>query len=393
MLSYRYLIVGGGIAADSAIQAIRKIDPSGTIGVICREDHSPYDRPPLSRSLWFGSNIDDIWRNTGNLGADLYISRTATTLFPDKRILYDHEGQIYSYEKLLIATGSNPRQLETDIEDIVYYRNLDDFFKLKALVEKYGHFCVIGGGFIGTEIAAALVSQKKEVTMIFPEKGILGSILPTTISKQLLTVMKSNGITMVPEELATGAEKIGREIVIKTNRDTILAFDGVIASMGTNPETAIASTGGLKLDGGGGILVDDHLQASKPGVYAAGDVASFPSKTLGSVMRYEHVDNAKAMGAAAGANMAGGDVAYDYLPEYNSQIFDIQYHAVGDVSARYNYVIDWTDEPTSCNVYYLVNGRVRGILFWNHRGGIEAARALIAENKAHNVHTLKGLLP
>ncbi len=122
------------MAADSAIQAIRKIDPSGTVGVICKEDHSPYDRPPLSRSLWFGSNIDDIWRNTGNLGANLHLSRTATSLFPEKRILYDHEGQIYSYEKLLIATGSTPRELESEIQDIVYYRKLDDYFKLKALV-------------------------------------------------------------------------------------------------------------------------------------------------------------------------------------------------------------------------------------------------------------------
>ncbi|MEX2718927.1 MAG: NAD(P)/FAD-dependent oxidoreductase [Candidatus Sigynarchaeota archaeon] len=391
-MSYRYLIIGGGIAADSAIQAIRKIDPSGTIGVICKEDQSPYDRTMLSRSLWFGSNIDDIWRNTGNLGVSLHLSRTATTLFPDKRILYDHEGQIYGYDKLLIATGSTPRQLETDLDDILYYRNIEDYFKLKALVEKHDHFCVIGGGFIGTELAAALVSLKKDVTMIFPDKGLLGSILPMTISKQLLSVMRSNGITMVPEELATGAEKIGREVVIKTNRDTILAFDGVVVAMGTNPETAIASTGGLKLDGGGGIIVDDHLQATKPAIYAAGDVASFPSRILGSIIRYEHADNASAMGAVAGTNMAGGNVAYDYLPEFKSQIFDMQYHAVGDVSARYNYVIDWIDEPASCNVFYLVNGQVRGILFWNHRGDIEAARALISERKAHNVHTLKGLL-
>ncbi len=393
LLSYRYLIVGGGMAADSAIQAIRKIDPCGTVGVICKEDHSPYDRPPLSRALWFGGNIDDIWRNTGNLGANLHLSRTATSLFPDKKILYDHEGQIYSYEKLLIATGSTPRQLETGVDDIVYYRGLDDYFKLKTLVEKHEHFCVIGGGFTGTEIAAALISLKKDVSMVFPERGPLASILPMTISKHLLSAMKSKGMTMMAEETVTGAEKIGREIVLKTNRETMLAFDGVVAGMGSIPEAAIASTGGLKLSGGGGIIVDDHLQSSQPGIYAAGDVAGFPSKVLGSAIRYEHADNANAMGAFAGTNMAGGDVAYDYLPEYKSEIFDITYHAVGDVSARYNYVIDWKDEPASCNVYYLVNGRVRGILFWNHSGDVVAARALISEDKAHNVHTLKGLLP
>jgi 3-phenylpropionate/trans-cinnamate dioxygenase ferredoxin reductase subunit len=393
LLNYKYLLVGGGMSADSAIQAIRKVDPIGTIGVICKEDHSPYDRPPLSHSLWFGGDVDDIWRNTGNLGAILHLSRTATSLFPDKRILYDHEGQIYSYEKLLIATGSTPRQLESSTNDIVYLRGLDDYFKLRTLVEKHEHFCVVGGGFIGTEIAAALASQRKYVTMVFPEKGPLASILPMTISKHLHAAMASKGISMVADELVTGAEKIGREIEIKTNRGTMLAFDGVVAGMGSIPETALASTGDLRLNGSGGILVDDRLRASKPGVYAAGDVASFPSKALGSVMRYCHADNANAMGAAAGANMAGGGVAYDHLPVYSSAIFGMQYLTVGDVSARYNYVIDWKDEPASCTVYYLVSGRVRGILFWNLSGDIAAARALIIEGKSHNVHTLKGLLP
>ncbi len=381
------------MAADSAIQAIRKTDPSGTIGVICKEDHSPYDRPPLSHSLWFGKEIDDIWCNTGNLGANLHLSRSATSLFPDKKIIYDHEGQIYSYEKLLIATGSTPRHLESSPDDIIYLRGLDDYFMLKALVDKHEHFCVIGGGFIGTEIATALVSMNKSVTMIFSEKSPLASILPMTISKYLLSVITSKGITVIPEELVTDAEKIGREIVIKTNRQTMLAFDGVVAGMGTDPETALASTGDLRLNGSGGILVDDHLQTSKPGIYAAGDVASFPSKILGSIMRYEHADNANAMGAAAGCNIAGGDITYDHLPEYSSTVFGMQYHAVGDVSARYNYVIDWKDEPASCTVYYLVGGRVRGVLFWNLPGDVAAARSLIREGKAHNVHTLKGLLP
>jgi NADPH-dependent 2,4-dienoyl-CoA reductase/sulfur reductase-like enzyme len=392
LLSYKYVIVGGGMAADSAIQAIRKTDPSGTIGVICKEDHSPYDRPPLSHSLWFGKDIDDIWCNTGNLGANLHLSRSATSLFSEKKIIYDHEGQIYSYEKLLIATGSTPRQLESGPDDIIYLRGLDDYFKLKALVEKYEHFCVIGGGFIGTEIATALASKNKSVSMVFPEKGPLGSILPMTISKHLLSVMKSKGITAVPEELVTGVEKIGRELVIKTNRETMLAFDGIVAGMGTDPETALASTGELKLHGSGGVLVDDHLQTSKPGIFAAGDVACFPSKVLGSIIRYDHADNASAMGAAAGLNMAGGDVAYDHLPVYSSSVFGMHYHAVGDVSARYNYVIDWKDEPASCTVYYLVGGRVRGVLFWNLPGDIAAARSLIHEGKVHNVHTLKGLL-
>lgn len=381
------------MAADSAIQAIRRADPSGTIGMVSKEDHSPYERPPLSRSLWSGGNIDDIWRNTGNLGVNLHLNRAATSLFPDKKVLYDHEGQIYSYEKVLIATGSTPRKIENSIDDIIYYRGLDDYFTLKALVEKQEHFCVVGGGFLGTELAAALAARDKDVTMVFPEKGPLASILPMTVSKELLSVMVSRGIKVAAEELVTSADKIGREVVVKTNRDTLLAFDGVVAATGTIPETTIASTGDLKLSGDGGIAVDDHLRASMPGVYAAGDVASFPSKLLGSVLRYDHADSANAMGAAAGENMAGGDVAFDHLPEYSSRIFGTEYHAVGDVSARYNYVIDWKEEQSVCNVYYLVNGRVRGILFWNHPGDVVAARALISENKAHNVHTLKGQLP
>lgn len=379
------------MAADTAIQAIRKIDPIGSIGVISKEDHSPYERSPLSNVLWRGMDVDDIWRNTGNLGVNLHLARTATSLFPDKQIVYDHEGQIYSYEKLLIATGSSPRQLDDSPDEIIYLRGLEDYFKLKAFAEKHEHFCVIGGGFIGTEIADALVAQKKDVTMIFPEKSPLMSLLPLTVSRQLFAAIKARGVILVNEELVTGVEKIGRDLVVKTNRDTMLAFDAVVAAMGAVPETGLASTCDLKLFGNG-ILVDDHLRASKPGIYAAGDVASFPSHALGSIMRFDHAGNANAMGFAAGENMAGGDVVYDHVPEYGSTIFGMQYRAIGDVSARYNYVIDWREEPERCTIYYLVGGRVRGVLFWNLQGDVEAARALITEHKSHNVHTLKGLL-
>jgi len=388
---YKYLLVGGGPTCDSAIQSIRKVDPYGTIGVISSDEHQPYDRSPLSKGLWKGGNIDDIWRNTGNLGANLHLSRTATALKPDQKIVYDHEGQQYKYEKLLIATGGTPRHLEIDVKDVIYFRTVDDYFRLKALVEQYENFGVIGGSFIASEIASALAMKGKHVTMIFPEKGILASIMPETVTRYLNEYYKGKNVEIFKEEAVTKADKIGREIMLDTNRGTMLAFDGVVAGIGIVPETSLAKSAGLRVSNG--IVVDKFLRTSNPDIYAAGDVACFTYPFLGSPMRFEHEDAANAMGRIAGLNMAGKQEAYYRLPSYSSDLFnDIHYDVVGDVNSRLDYVVDWKEEFKIGVIYYLTNGHLRGVLLWNIPGRIDAARELIASSKIYNSHTLKGLL-
>jgi NADPH-dependent 2,4-dienoyl-CoA reductase/sulfur reductase-like enzyme len=142
-----------------------------------------------------------------------------------------------------------------------------------------------------------------------------------------------------------------------------------------------------------GVEVDEQLRTSRPEIYAAGDVASFLNPALGKRIRVEHEDNANTMGEIAGRNMAGAGRQYDHLPMFYSDLFDLGYEAVGDVSARHQTVVDWKKQFREGVVYYLEGGRVRGVLLWNTWGQVDAARALIAEPGPFRSEQLKGRLP
>ncbi len=186
MEQYNYLIIGGGMTADSAVQGIRSIDANGTIGVISLESDPPYDRPPLSKGLWTGDvDFEEIWRSTQDSGAILHLGQLVQSIDPARKQVTTQTGVKYQYQKLLLATGGTPRRLPQDISEIIYYRTLQDYRTLLSAVERYDNFCVIGGGFIGSELAAALNMQGKTVTMIFPEIGVGGLVFPTELSTDL----------------------------------------------------------------------------------------------------------------------------------------------------------------------------------------------------------------
>src|SRR3972149_5864133 len=178
MPHYHYLIIGGGMTADDALRGIRQVDPNGSLGLLSAEPHPPYNRPPLTKGLWKGKPIDRIWRGTDSAGAELHLGRTARSLDPQNKRVVDDQGTVYTYDKLLLATGGTPHRLPFGGEHIIYFRTLDDYQRLKQLTAHAQRFAVIGGGFIGSEIAAALAMNGKEVTMLFPEKGIGERVFP-----------------------------------------------------------------------------------------------------------------------------------------------------------------------------------------------------------------------
>src|SRR2546425_5759953 len=156
MLDYTYLIVGGGMTADAAAHAIREADPAGEIGLLSAEPHPPYNRPPLSKALWKGEAEDSIRRNTAATGAELHLGRRAVALDLKGRTVTDDHGAVYRFKALLLATGGAPRRLAPPSDRVIYFRTLDDYRQLRALAREPLHFAVIGGGFIRSEIAAAL---------------------------------------------------------------------------------------------------------------------------------------------------------------------------------------------------------------------------------------------
>jgi NADPH-dependent 2,4-dienoyl-CoA reductase/sulfur reductase-like enzyme len=388
---YPYLIVGGGMTADAAVRGIRQVNASDAIGVICDETDPPYNRPPLSKALWKGESIDTIWRGTPADNVSFLLSRTVTSIDPKKKIVYDSTGAGSSYGKLLLATGGRVRRLPFNVDGIIYFRTLEDYRALRKVTEREKSVLVIGGGFIGSEIAAALASNNIEVTMVFPEDGIGARVYPRSLSQFLNDFYRSKGVRVLANCAIEGVTKGGASYAVATREGATLNAGGIVAGIGIQPNQDLAGAAGLKV--GNGIVVDEFLATTHPDIFAAGDVASFPSDALGKRIRVEHEDNANVMGGTAGRNMAGEKNAYRHLPFFYSDLFDLGYEAVGELDARYQVVEDWKNEFHEGVLYYLNEGRVRGVLLWNTWEQVDAARALIAEQGPFTAQSVKGRLP
>jgi 3-phenylpropionate/trans-cinnamate dioxygenase ferredoxin reductase component len=372
MSSTRYLIVGGGMTGDAAVKGIREHDGDGSIVLVGAEQHPPYARPPLTKGLWSGSDEAKIWRGTQEAGAELRLGRSIVAIDLEARRATDDAGEEYAWEKLLLATGGRPRRIP-DSEGVVYFRTLDDYRAVRERVTQDARAVVIGGGFIGSEIAAALATHGCHVTMLFPEHGIASRLLPDELSTFVTDYYRERGVDVLTEQTVASAD--GRSVTTGSGRT--LEADLVVAGLGIEPATELAEAAGLAVDNG--VIVDAMGRAEgHADVFAAGDVASFPIDALGRRFRVEHEDHAKSHGRAVGANMAGAGVAYDQLPFFYSDMFDLGYEAVGEVDSRLATVESW-DEPNRKGTIAYVDsdGRPRGFLYWNVWDQVERGRELI----------------
>ncbi len=390
MEQFKYLIVGGGMTADAAAEGIRSVDPSGKIELISGETDAPYNRPPLTKALWKGDRVETIWRKTEERNVTLHLGRRVRSINSGSKEVVDTDGNVYSWEKLLLATGGSPRKLDFENDQIIYYRTLQDYRRLRALTERGERFAVIGGGFIGSEIGAALAMNKKKVVMIFPGKSIGERVYPAELSEFISEYYRKKGVELRPGESVSGVETRGKELVVKTKSREELVMDGVIAGIGIRPNIELAASAGLKVEDG--IVVDEFLRTSQADIYAAGDVAALYNPSLGKRLRVEHEDNANTMGRVAGLNMAGKAEAYNHLPSFYSDLFELGYEAVGELNSKLETVADWTEPNKQGVIYYLKEGRLRGVLLWNVWGQVDAARALIAEPRPFTPQNLKGRL-
>ena len=391
MRNYKYLIVGGGMTADAAVSGIRELDPNGSIGLISAELDPPYDRPPLSKGLWKDKPLDSIWRRTKEHNVDLYLQRTVKAVDVERKTVADNENEVYSFGKLLLATGASARKLPFGGDDIIYYRSVGDYRRLRDWAGKGNRFAVIGGGFIGSEIAAALAMNHKQVFMVFPGRAICDRIFPSDLSQFLNDFYRQRGVEVWSGESAAGLERSGEQFVLKTQSQREVVVDGVVAGIGVLPNLELARMAGLQT--GDGVLVDEFLCTSRPDIYAAGDVALFYNPALDRRLRVEHEDNANTMGRQAGRNMAGGSEKYEHLPFFYSDLFELGYEAVGELDSRLSTLVDWKEPHREGVVYYQKEGRVRGVLLWNVWGQVDAARDLIATKLPFRAEDLKNKLP
>ena len=380
--SYDYVIVGGGVAAASAVKGIRTEDGSGTIAVLGSEPDKPVYRPALSKDLWLK---DDATLEGNSLAGDLddddhvdlVLDTTVTAIDPDAHVVRLADGSSVGYGKVLLATGAEPRTLAVDPGPrVIYYRTSADYERLRAIVDADSHVVVVGGGYIGSEMASALVQNDVAVTLVLDLEDVQEQMFPRALAASLTKAFADRGVTIVHGSVDSGGET-GEGVSIRLKDGTEITADVAVIGVGVLPRTGLAEAAGLDVDNG--ITVDEHLRTSATDVYAAGDVASYPDALLGR-RRVEHVDHAEKSGELAGRVMAGADATYDYTPFFWSDILDAGYEAIGETSSRLDMVEDWKDGQIGTGVvYYLKSDQVRGVLLWNVWDSVDQARELIAE--------------
>lgn len=395
---YDYVIVGGGLAGASAVLGIRELDAAGTILVAGAENHLPYDRPPLSKQLWFAKQkVEDIFLHDRafyeNVAVTLALGARVTMLDPVAKTLAAGNGETYGYGKLLLATGCTARRLGIpggDLDGICYFRSLDDYLRTRGAASEGKSAVVVGGGFIGSELAAALNTNKLDVTMIFPGETLCDRVFPDYLGRAVLRRYAEKGVRILASDKPVSFSRSGAGFITRTEKGASISSDIVIVGVGVIPEMELA--GSANLETGNGIVVNEYLETSRPDIYAAGDNACFPYRVLGQQMRIEHWDNALNQGKCAGKNMVGARESFTYQPFFFSDLFEFGYEATGEVDSRLETFADWQKENDTGVIYYLRDGKVRGVMMCNVWDKVEAARKLIRQGDKMTPDKLRGFI-
>ncbi|MFZ5525017.1 MAG: NAD(P)/FAD-dependent oxidoreductase [Pseudomonadota bacterium] len=395
---YDYVIVGGGLAGASAVQAIRELDATGTILVAGAEKHLPYDRPPLSKQLWFAKQkVEDIFLHDRafyeNNAVTLALGAKVARLDPSAKTLTAANGETYGYGKLLLATGCKARQLDIpggDLDGICYFRSLDDYLRTRGVAAEGKSAVVVGGGFIGSELAAALNINKLDVTMIFPGEVLCDRVFPDYLGRAVQRRYAEKGVRILASDKPASFSRSGAKFITLTEKGESISSDIVIVGVGVIPEMELAKSASLEV--GNGIVVNEYLETSRPDIYAAGDNACFPYQALGQQMRIEHWDHALNQGKCAGLNMAGAREPFIYQPFFFSDLFELGYEATGEVDSRLETFADWQKENDTGVIYYLRDGKVRGVMMCNVWNKVDAARELVRQGEKMTPDRLRGLI-
>ncbi len=386
MKAYDYVLVGGGMAAEAAVQGIRRRDRQGSILMVSEELFPPYARPPLSKRLWMDERMEEIWLPgwQRHANVELLLNTRITRISRDSQVVDTAEGRQFAYGKLLLATGGHPRVIPGSSERVYYVGSLGEHIRLWKAVREPSQLLVVGGGFIGAEMAAVLSSQGHRVQWVIAEKEPFASFFPPTLRERVASEYRGHGVSITTGELVSRFESGADGVTALFESGGQATAQAAVVGIG------LALNDGLGIDAslseGPGIVVDDGLRTVDPYIWAAGDVAVM--RTAPHPMLHE--DHAVTQGRMAGENMAGAQKRYTHVPFFYSDLYQFGYEAIGDCRTDLEMVEDWVNPGEEGVVYYLRQGQVVGVLNWNVWDGIPKARELLGAEKVWRPEELRG---
>ncbi|MFI1535930.1 NAD(P)/FAD-dependent oxidoreductase [Streptomyces anandii] len=335
-----FVIVGGGLAGAKAAETLRGEGFSGRVILISDERDHPYERPPLSKGYLLGKEERDsvfvhepAWYARNDI--ELHLGQTVVAIDrAAKTVHYGDDGTHVRYDKLLLATGAEPRRLDipgTGLAGVHHLRRLAHAERLKGVLAHLGrdngHLVIAGGGWIGLEVAAAAREYGAEVTVVEPSATPLHHVLGPELGQLFAELHREHGVRFhFGARLTEIVGQDGMVLAARTDDGEEHPCHDVLAAIGAAPRVALAESAGLELaarEHGGGIAVDERLRTSDPDIHAAGDAASFPHGLFDTRLRVEHWANALNGGPAAARAMLGQDVVYDRVPYFFSDQYDL----------------------------------------------------------------------
>ena len=381
------VVIGAGQAGGWAARTLRDEGFEGGIVVIGEEPYPPYERPPLSKEVLLGKEPADssyLWPEGSfdELGIELRTGVAATAIDRAARTVVLSDGGSIPYRKLLIATGGRVRRLPVEgaeLDRVHYLRGIDDSAAIRADLGDGAKLVVIGGGWIGLEVAAAARMLGAEVTVVEALDRLCGRALTPELAAWLLDVHRGRGVDVrlgATVEALTGE---GRVSGARLSGGETLAATAVVIGIGIVPNVELAEAAGLEIDNG--VRVDAHCRTSDPDIFAAGDVTNHPNDLLGRNIRLESWENAQNQGIAAAKAMLGGENPYCEIPWFWSDQYDVNIQLVGLPTDFEETVTRGERADGSFVEFYMKGGRIDGAAAINNPRDIRFAKRLMQAQK------------
>lgn len=357
------VIVGGGQAAGQNVASLRQAGYEGEIVLIGDESHPPYQRPPLSKQYLSGEHgVERVHLRPPTFyqdkNIDLKLGVTVTDIDTQSHQVKCSSGENIEYEKLLIATGSRPRILNapsSELPGIFYLRTIDDVDRIREAMGSARSVCIVGGGYIGLEVASVAITSGLNVTVLEMEDRILQRVTTPDMSNFYHELHSAHGVNILTNSAVQGFSGDGKVEQVLCGEQRIDA-DLVIIGIGIIPNVELADAAGIHCENG--IVVDDHCQTSEADIFAAGDCSNHPNPILQRRLRLESVPNAMEQARVAAANMLGADATYSSIPWFWSDQYDLKLQMVGFSSDGDAQIVRGDKSANQFAVFYLKDGSV-----------------------------------